>query len=133
MLTVSPDYTWRSMRVSALHDGFLAKATESLPITVLCSEPGERSEYDPARNPKLFREFVACDGTREGFLKFARKYGPLGIELQLESDDEGPPCVGEPYDLGGLSACWFSEWGALWRIAERWDALTRPRVCNHKL
>ena len=41
-------------------------------------------EYEPLRqHPELFRTFIDTEASEAGFLSFAQKYGPLGVDSSL--------------------------------------------------
>jgi hypothetical protein len=71
--------------------------------------------YAPLGKPRLFREFseVPLGGDGSAYLKFARKYGLLGLE---------------PHQGGELADGWTDELMTVWRSLRRFDALKGRRT-----
>jgi hypothetical protein len=74
------------------------------------------SEYRPLKsNTGLFREFVALEQTPEGVLKFANRYGELGIPKQMDVSNKPEAQYGE------LFSDWCKQIRAMQYPAANWD------------
>jgi len=88
-----------------------------LPLEQACRlSEYETTPHEPLKtNPRLFLEFAETKLTREGVLKFAKKYGFLGIGASIVIEETARrTCYGEPLNL------WLREIASMELVVNLW-------------